>query len=131
MRRGFTMLELVFVIVILGILASVAGVKIFATRDDALISRARSDIASIRGGIINKYNANMMVGRFGYPSSLEKSGSSVPFDDVIQNGAKDWTKSGNDYTFKLGSRSVVFTYDSANGTFDCPHSQLLCRALTE
>ena len=59
------MLELVFIIVILGILASIAGVKIFATRDDALIARARSDVASIRSGIINKYSPNMMRGSFG------------------------------------------------------------------
>ena len=131
MRRGFTMLELVFVIVILGILSSIAGVKIFATRDDALIARARSDVASIRSGIINRYSSNMMRGSFGYPAQLEKSGSSVPFDDVIQGGAKDWTKSGNNYTFKLGSKTVLLTYDSRNGTFDCPHSQSLCKALTE
>ena len=131
MRRGFTMLELVFVIVVLGILASIAGVKIFATRDDALIARARNNVASIRSGIINKYSANMMRGSFGYPAQLEKTGSSVPFDDVIQGRAKDWTKSGNNYTFKLGSKTVLFTYDSRNGTFDCPHSQSLCKALTE
>ena len=73
----------------------------------------------------------MMRGSFGYPAQLEKTGSSVPFDDVIQGGAKDWTKSGNNYTFKLGSKTVSFTYDSRNGTFDCPHSQSLCKALTE
>ena len=73
----------------------------------------------------------MMRGSFGYPAQLEKSGSSVPFDDVIQGGVKDWTKSGNNYTFKLGSKTVLFTYDSRNGTFDCPHSQSLCKALTE
>lgn len=73
----------------------------------------------------------MMRGSFGYPAQLEKTSSSVPFDDVIQGGAKDWTKSGNNYTFKLGSKTVLFTYDSRNGTFDCPHSQSLCKALTE
>ncbi len=38
MKKAFTMIEVIFVIVIIGILAAVAIPKLAATRDDAVIS---------------------------------------------------------------------------------------------
>jgi len=46
MKHAFTMVELIFVIVILGILAAVAIPKLSATRDDALIARMSQNIAT-------------------------------------------------------------------------------------
>ena len=47
MKKAFTMMELIFVIVIIGILASVAILKLNAIRDDALIAKNSEYIMGI------------------------------------------------------------------------------------
>jgi len=58
MSKGFTMIELIFVIVIIGILASVAIPRLAATRDDAKIATALSETGMILREVTSYYTAN-------------------------------------------------------------------------
>jgi len=55
MRSGFTMIELIFMIVIIGILASVAVPKLAATRDDAKRTALISNTKICVGDLISAY----------------------------------------------------------------------------
>ncbi|WP_224328611.1 type II secretion system protein, partial [Campylobacter canadensis] len=70
----FTMIELIFVIVILGILAAVAIPKINATRDDAEQVKATQNIATLMGDFASFYTSQ---GGF-----RDSSGSNIPFHKI-------------------------------------------------
>ncbi len=61
MKKAFTMIELIFVIVIIGILASVAIPKLSATRDDAKASILAKAIQSVKSEISSAILANNRV----------------------------------------------------------------------
>ena len=57
MKKGFTMIELIFVIVILGVLASVAIPRLAATRDDAEVAKAAANLTTAVNDIAAYYTA--------------------------------------------------------------------------
>ena len=134
-KRAFTLIEIIFVIVILGVLSAIAIPKLFFTRGDAIVANARTQIAAIKSGISLKYNDSVLKGTPKYPDTLESLGSNL-FQNVVSVPVKDsgtkngWHKTGaTTYTFKLDGQTANFTYDKDTGIFDCTSSDGLCNTL--
>lgn len=79
MRKGFTMIELIFVIVILGILAAVAIPRLNATRDDAEISKGASNLATLMSDLSGYYTSK---GSFDVPAAGGGAATAVKWKDV-------------------------------------------------
>ena len=63
-KKAFTMIELVFVIVIIGILATVAIPRLAATRDDAEITKGRTVLSSVRNALAMERQKRILRGEF-------------------------------------------------------------------
>ena len=122
-RAGFTMIELIFVIVILGILAAVAIPKLAATRTDAEVSKAASDLATVVSDMGAYYTSH---GKF---ANLSDMTNVTTFDDKAKGATK-----GDEANFKVGKNNCVkFKFNSvADGNVtlsDVNESSAACKGL--
>jgi general secretion pathway protein G len=132
------MIELVFVIVVLGILAAIAIPRFAASRDDAQVAKGRSDIAAVRAAIVSERQTRLLSGDTRYIDKLHSStatlfdgnGSSklLQYGIAVGNANGHWNSpscSGTNptsvctYVYTVMGENVTFTYSQANGTFDC------------
>lgn len=136
-KNAFTMIEMVFVIVILGILAAVAIPRLAATRTDAEITKGRADVASIRSAIINERQVRLIQGDPTFISGTAMNTGGL-FGGVLMYpiAAADWASTGttaatNTYTYTIDGTATTFTYTRTDGTFTCVANQGNCNDLVD
>lgn len=91
MKNAFSLLELIFAIVILGIVASFAVPKYLDTKDSALVSTIKRDVSTAVSSIQSYYLLNQKIEKI---------------DDAINLNETNWTKTDTKITDKNSCLSL-------------------------
>lgn len=150
--HAFTMIELVFVIVVLGILAAVAIPKFGPMVEDAKIAKGKSTISSIRSAIVTDRQSKLILGVSSFAGALDDASTAagqelfdgnatvsiLTYPIYASSEAGGWMKittaAGKTASYRYyisNSRTVDFHYTSGDGKFDCDHSVADCVLLTK
>lgn len=144
------MIELVFVIVVLGILAAVAIPRLAVTRDDAVIVKGKSQVSAIRSGIALQKSRRLLEGNTSALPNIDSVTNYNVSDQRLFNFADgntsnvleypilsrrdidgSWVKTNvNAYAFRVLGVDNNFTYNNATGLFNCTTGVASCDDLT-
>ncbi|MDI3325070.1 type II secretion system protein [Pontibacterium granulatum] len=132
-QAGFTIVELVVVIALLGILAAVALPRFLNVTDDAHAASVNGTGGALRsaaglvkaqavvdetaaGGTVNYDGTNVTVNNNMYPAATDAASCVTVWQNVLQNGAPSVaTAAGSDYivTWSADDSNCVYTYNAA------------------
>lgn len=132
MKKAFTMIELVFVIAVIGILSAVAIPRMAPIIGDAKDTKAKATLSSVRMAIATERQKQILQGIFAGINSLRGSGSGVfsTFNDasggrVLEYDVEpcntstskrcwqvDSANPGVKYTYTIGSKTCVFELEN-------------------
>lgn len=118
-KKGFTLIELIMVIVVLGVLAVVAMPKFFNLSPQANLSAEQGVVGGVRSGISTYLlqNKGVFLAVLDSATNGACAVNNVCFSTVLTQGGvtSGWIKNSN--TSYTGPSGTDYTYTIANGDF--------------
>ena len=116
-RNGFTLIELIIVMVILGIMAAVAVPRYLDSIENAEASAEDAVISAIRGGLKQAANNSLLAnGRASWPTN--------PFSELSENADGEVDLVGYTENGDLADTDGEWTFiDNGNGTGQITHQR--------
>lgn len=156
-RNAFTMLELIFVVVVIGILAAVAIPKFAVNRNDAVITKAKATIAAVRASLAGERQKRILRGNFDSIYQLSSSAATGAqifdaFDGNTSNPVLEYAPiscktSGRDgcweidtlgadgtvavYNFNMPATATEVEFKLEDNRFNCTVTDANCKRLTQ
>jgi len=116
LKKGFSMIELIFVIAVLGIIAAVAVPKLLDSRSSALSTTIKQDISTITNSIQSYYMLN------GELDDIKKSVNinSKTWEVTTQKAIFPRTETGTEcVTIEITGNELIVNIDENNDTEVC------------
>jgi prepilin-type N-terminal cleavage/methylation domain-containing protein len=108
LRKGFTLIELMAVVLILAILAGVALPKFFNYQNQAKEASCKGTLGGVRAGIANFYaNEAIVSGSASYPTLGELTDGSTMQEQIPENPYNDSNDVTTATTGQSSARTVI------------------------
>ena len=151
-QKAFTMVELIFVIIIIGILAAVAIPRYGESANQAHLSKAKNAVAIIQSAVTTERQKLILSGNADVNITSLEDASGALFNAIngdtntpalsnhvtsCSGGQYCWGKSSTTYTYYSGDASVAFNLTRIPNRFTCDAStgnaasDALCKYLTK
>jgi len=116
-KKAFTLVELVFVIALIGILSAVAIPKLAATRKDAVITVGTNVVASVRSAIAIEHQKRIFRGDFSAITTLDNDNDNSRIFTMFNMDNQDMNNSVLEYPVKQGKNIGEWSVNESTYTF--------------
>ena len=143
--KGFSLLEMILIIGILSIIAFMAFPNLIINKKQIDLFKLKSDVISIRLGLVDKSYANTINGKNNY-ILLDDAQINISGDDLFANiinyniissslaisKINTWVKTDTyKYVYILNEGNLEFIYDKNKMMFNCDINNKYCRKIND